>query len=145
MEKVLNGVTQKEASSKRTLSSDKFNPNQLEDNEDEWIINFDEINPDKSTSNISETSQASDSEINISLESSSMWLYFNKNPADVFGYNVCKICSKKYQISTSVSSLRKHLQTHQFQAPTKIQKIKNNITTSYNRQEQNKYDKYLIQ
>ncbi|CAG8707530.1 16853_t:CDS:2 [Funneliformis mosseae] len=42
-----------ETSSERTLSSDEFNPNQLEDNEDEWVINFDEINP---ASNISETS-----------------------------------------------------------------------------------------
>ncbi|CAG8583135.1 6597_t:CDS:2 [Funneliformis mosseae] len=47
-----------EASSERTLSSDGFNPNQLEDNEDEWVINLDEINPDESASNISETSQA---------------------------------------------------------------------------------------
>ena len=41
-----------EASSERTLSSDEFNPNQLEDNEDEWVINLNEINPDKSASNI---------------------------------------------------------------------------------------------
>jgi hypothetical protein len=134
-----------EASSERTLSSNEFNPNQLDNNEDEWVINLDEINPDESASNISRTSQASDSETNISLGSSSVWLYFNKNPADAFGYNVCKICSKKYQISTSVSSIRKHLQTHQLQASTKIQKIKNNITTPYNRQEQNEHDKYLIQ
>ncbi|CAG8704786.1 8101_t:CDS:1, partial [Funneliformis mosseae] len=73
-----------EASSERILSSDKFNPNQLENNEDEWVINLDEINPNESANNISETSQASDSETNILLESNSVWLYFNKNPADAF-------------------------------------------------------------
>ncbi|CAG8695874.1 1182_t:CDS:2, partial [Funneliformis mosseae] len=107
-----------EASSERILSSDEFNLNQLEDNENEWVINLDEINPNESASNILETSQASNSETNISLGSSRVWF---------------------------VSSLRKYLQTYQLQTPTKIQKIKNNITTSYNRQEQNEYDKYLIQ
>ncbi|CAG8745576.1 1717_t:CDS:1, partial [Funneliformis mosseae] len=57
------------------------------DNEDKWVINLDEINPDESVSNISEASQASDSETNILLGSSNMWLYFNKNPTDAFGYN----------------------------------------------------------
>ncbi|CAG8527433.1 12789_t:CDS:2, partial [Funneliformis mosseae] len=83
-------MTQKqkeETFSERILSSDEFNPNQLEDNEDKWVINLDEINPDKSASNISETSQVSDSETNISLGNNSVWLYFNKNPADAFGYN----------------------------------------------------------
>ncbi|CAG8678083.1 6441_t:CDS:2, partial [Funneliformis mosseae] len=54
------------ASFERILSSDEFNSNQLENNKD---------------------NQASDSETNILLGSSSVWLYFNKNPADVFSYN----------------------------------------------------------
>ncbi|CAG8438484.1 1853_t:CDS:2 [Funneliformis mosseae] len=53
-------MTQKEqkeeASFERTLSSDEFNLNQLKNNEDEWIINFDKINPDELANNISETS-----------------------------------------------------------------------------------------
>ncbi|CAG8652421.1 7132_t:CDS:2, partial [Funneliformis mosseae] len=73
MKKVLNGATQieqkEEAFSKRTLSSDKFNPNQFEDNEDEWVINLNEINLNKSASNISGTNQALDLKINISLGS----------------------------------------------------------------------------
>ncbi|CAG8652679.1 14414_t:CDS:2 [Funneliformis mosseae] len=71
-----------ETFSERTLSSNEFNPNQLEDNKNEWIINLDKINSNESASNILKTNQASNSKTNISLGSSSMWLYFNKNPAD---------------------------------------------------------------
>ena len=49
--------------------------------------------------------------------------YFDKNPNDALGYNVCKKCSKKFKITTSVSILRTHLKTHQLKAPTKKQAV----------------------
>jgi len=130
---------QEETLSEKTLSDEEFNPNQfeyvcegeVEDDGDEW-------------ESVSQVSGASES----SISSSSVWIYFDKNPALAPGYNVCKKCSKKYQLSTSVTSLRKHLKTHQLKAPTRTEKIekKNEFPLSpFSKREQDQHDKYLIQ
>lgn len=121
--------------SEKTLSDDEFNPNQLvdisEDEEDEW-------------ESVSQVSGASTSTA-LSEGSSSVWMYFDRDPVDAPGYNVCKNCSKKYKLSTSVSSLRKHLRTHQLNAPTRAEKREKKTDNPLSKREQAEYDKYLIQ
>jgi len=92
--------------SEGTLSDEEFDPNQFadENDENEW----------DSVSQISETSTLTD----LLSNSSSVWLYFDRSPAFAPDYNVCKTCSKKYKSSSSVTTLRKHLQDHQLKAPT---------------------------
>jgi len=41
----------------------------------------------------------------LSISGSSVWTYFDKNPADAQGFNVCKKCSTKYKSSTSITIL----------------------------------------
>ncbi len=87
-----------ETLSENTLSGEEFDPNdpnQLEeDNEDEW----------ESVSQVSGVSGTSTS-MAFSGSSSSVWIYFDKDPAHALGHSVCKKCSKKYKLSTSVSVL----------------------------------------
>ena len=150
---------EEEIHSEKTLSDDEFDPNHIHDDDDDddndddddgWEINLDEeispinldeeISPSESASQISGAS-ASTASSNIT---SSVWLYFDKNPAHTPGYNVCKRCSKKYQLSTSVTSLRKHLKTHQLKAPTKGQKIEQKKECALDKDEQEQHDKYLV-
>ena len=129
-------IEMEEIDSEKTISDDEFDPNQFEhmhdddgDDDDGWEINLDdevnlinlneEINPSESASQVS---GASTSRASSNNTSSAVWLYFDKNLAHTPGYNVCKVCSKKYQLSTSVTSLRKHLKIHQLRAPTRTQK-----------------------
>ena len=75
------------------------------------------INPDKSVSQVSRlNSEAS------SISGSSVWTYFDKNPADAQGFNVCKRCSTKYKSSTSITILRNHLKKHQIEISIKKHK-----------------------
>ena len=126
-----------ETLSEKTLSDDEFDPNQFldecedEDNTDVWDL----------VSQVSGFSGTSTS----GGTSSSVWIYFDRNPANAPGYNVCKKCSKKYKVTTSVSSLRKHLQAHQLKAPTRTEKSEKKINTPFSKQEQKEHDNYLVQ
>jgi len=126
---------QEEAVSEISLSDEEFDPNQFENSEDEW-----EIGPDESASQVS---KASESTI-LSDCSSSVWIYYEKNPTYAPGFNVCTKCSKKYKTSTSVSNLRKHLETHQIKTLTKKQKITKKKEIRFNKKEQEEHDNYLI-
>ena len=77
--------------SEETISDEDFDPIN-EDDGDEW-------------DSVSQISGISEISISSNL-SSSVWMYFDKNPAYAPDYNVCRSCSKKYQQSTSVSTLR---------------------------------------
>ena len=133
------------ALSESTLSDDELNSDQSEHRE-EWIDN---IIPDES---ISQVAHITDSEVNTNSEistlttaGSTVWLYFDKNPSDTLGYNVCKKCSKKFKITTSMSTLRTHLKTHQLKAPTKKQAVVIKKKNPFDEEEQNKHDEHLIQ
>lgn len=116
--------------SEKTISDEEFD--QLSEDDDEWdsVSLF---------SGISETSTSS----NFS-SSSSVWLYFDKSPAYAPDYNVCQKCSKKYNQATSVTVLRKHLQGHKLDAPTRTEK-KNKKSDPLSKKEQKEHDKYLVQ
>ena len=144
--------------SEKTLSDEEFVPNQFDDdddddNDDGWDINLEEeinlisfdeeISPSESASQISGASSTSTAPSNNTI-SSTVWLYFDKNPAHTPGYNVCKRCSKKYQLSSSVSTLRKHLKTHQLKAPTKAQNLEQKNECAFDKDEQEEHDKYLV-
>ena len=115
-----------ETLSEKTISDDEFDPNKLvdirededEDEDDEWESVSQILRASTSTS-LSEQSK------NVS----SVWIYFDKNPVDAPGYNVCKSCSKKYQSSTSVTVLRNHFSAHQLKAPTRAEKNEKKLTT----------------
>lgn len=144
--------------SEKTLSDEEFDPNHdyddNDDDDDEWEINLEEeinlinldeeISPSESASQISGASGTSAAPSNYII-SSTVWLYFDKNPAHTPGYNVCKKCSKKYQLSSSVSTLRKHLKTHQLKAPTRVQNVEQKKTSAFDKDEQEEHDKYLVQ
>jgi len=74
-----------------------------------------------------------------------VWEYFNRNPLNLPGYNVCKKYSTKYKVSTGVSTLQKHLQKHKLNVPIKKQEILViKRTDPFNKQEQEEHDNYLI-
>jgi len=121
-----------ETFSEGTISDDEFDPNQFVDEGiDEW----------DSVSQFSEVSEAS---ISSDFSGSSVWLYFDKNPDHAPDHNVCKNCSKKYKPSTSVTTLRKHLQEHQLQAPTRSERKGEKRDNPLSKKEQKKYDNYLV-
>jgi|GEM_PF-6711828 len=123
-----------ETISEKTLSDEEFDPNQFvdEDDENEW-------DSASQVSGISETSTSTD------LSISNVWLYFDRNPEFVPDYNVCKTCSKKYKQSTSVTILRKHLQEHQLEAPTRAEKKGKKRVNPLGKKEQRVYNEYLVQ
>jgi len=123
-----------ETISEKTLSDDEFDLNQFVDEDDgnEWDLA-------SQVSGISETSISTD------LSISSVWMYFDRNPEFAPDYNVCRICSKKYKQSTSVTTLRKHLQEHQLKAPTRAERKGKTSNNPLSKKEQNEYDKYLVQ
>jgi hypothetical protein len=101
----------------------------------------DDINPNESVSQISQDSGASSL-----ISGSSVWLYFDKNPSYALGFNVCKKCSTKYKLSTSVTTLRKHLEKHQLKVPTKKYKVIGiKKQDPFEKEEQKEHDDYLIQ
>ena len=102
-------MEQAEEASVKTLSDDEFDPNQFEDEYDKDENNCKKENDGDEWETFSQISGIT-SETSTSTASSSVWIYFDKNPEYAQGYNVCKSCSKKYQLSTSVTTLRKHLE-----------------------------------
>jgi len=78
--------------------------------------NFDNVNLDYFNSQVFSDAQSEITDTNISVTSSTssltsnpLWKYYNRNPSDAQGYNVCKNCSIKYKITTGTSTLCKHL------------------------------------
>lgn len=128
-----------EGFSEKTISGDELNFDQLEP-EREWA---DEIIPDESVSQIT---CDTGSEIDASaITGSTVWLFFDKNPSYAVGYNVCKKCSKKFKVTTSVTTLRSHLKIHQLKAPTKKQTSTTKQKNPFNEEEQSRHDEHLIQ
>jgi hypothetical protein len=141
------GDKAEEVLSEKTLSGEESDSNQHvdEDNEDKFIqpINEDEGEWDTVSQISVETSEIITSTFS-SGKNSSVWIYFDKNPAHTPGYNVCKICSKKYKSTTSVTVLRKHLESHKLKAPKKSEKSEK-VQDPFNKREQEEHDEYLIQ
>jgi len=79
----------------------------------------------------------------ISLRESAVWRYFDKNPTYAPEHNVCKVCSKRYKPTTSVTILRKHLGKHNLVAPPRNQNVVTRVNP-FNKQEQQEHTKYLI-
>ncbi|CAB5386900.1 unnamed protein product [Rhizophagus irregularis] len=81
----------------------------------------DDINPNESISQIfqSETSSLISLTSAGSSGSSAVWLYFNKDLPHARGFNICKLCPAKYRLTTSMFTLRKHLEKHQLKVPVK--------------------------
>ncbi|GBB93663.1 hypothetical protein RclHR1_22090001 [Rhizophagus clarus] len=103
----------------------------------------DTINPDESVSQVLNKNSEVDSEAST-LSGSSVWLFFDKNPDSAPGYNVCKECSAKYKLSSSVTTLRKHLEKHRFKVPTKKQVVETKKKEPFKEDEQKKHDEYLV-
>jgi hypothetical protein len=103
-----------------------------------------EINPDESVSQVSRLSSKALS-ISTSITESSVWTYFDKNPPDAQGFNVCKKCSKKYKPSTSATILRNHLKKHQISIPIKKHKVIIEKKNPFNKEEQKEHDNHLVQ
>ena len=131
-----------ETLSERTLSGGELNTDQLEP-EGEWV---DDIIPDESISQVTRDTELTNSEISAStIAGSTVWLYFDKNPSHASGYNVCKKCNKKFKATTSVTTLRTHLKTHQLKAPTRKQTVVTKQKNPFDEEEQNRHNEYLIQ
>ena len=128
--------------SERTMSDEESDPNKFVDEDaDEW----DSVSQDRDADEWDLASQVSGaSETSTTDFSSSVWIYFDKNPAYAPVYNVCKICSKKYSPSTSVTVLRNHLQGHQLKAPTRIEKKGKKCDNTFSKKDQRECDKYLV-
>lgn len=117
-------MEEEEIFSEKTLSDEESNHDRLE-NIDLWE---DEVRPDES---VSQVINNTDSEVNANskmntsdtsnFKGSTVWLYFDKSQIYASGYNVCKRCTKRFKVSTSVTVLRAHLTTHQSKAPTRKQ------------------------
>ncbi len=83
---------------------------------------------------------------NSTLEKSSVWEHFDRNPSNLSGYNGCRKCPTKYKVSTDVLTLWKHLQKHKLNVPVKKQGILIiKKTDPFNKQEQEEHDNYLIE
>jgi hypothetical protein len=102
------------------------------------------INPDESISHVFTDVQSEITDASTSSKESTVWKYFYKRPHFAPGHNVCKTCSTKYELTTSVTTLRKHLKLHQLYAPSKKQSTMTRMD-SFNRQEQDEHTKYLVQ
>lgn len=125
--------------SERTMSDEESDSNKsVDEDADEW----DSVSQDRDANEWDSVSGAS--ETSTTDFSSSVWIYFDKNPAYAPGYNVCKTCSKKYSPSTSVTVLRNHLQGHQLKAPTRVEK-KGKKCDNISKKDQGECDKYLVQ
>ena len=129
--------------SERTMSDEESDLNKsVDEDADEW----DSVSQDRDADELDSVSQVSGaSETSTTDFSSSVWIYFDKNPVDAPGYNVCKSCSKKYQSSTSVTVLRNHLSAHQLKAPTRAEKNEKKTDNPLSKREQQEYNKYLVQ
>jgi hypothetical protein len=74
---------------------------------------------------------------------STVWNHFDKKPSYAPEHNVCRICSVRYKSTTSVTTLRKHLKTHQLEAPPRKQSIVTRVNP-FDQREQQEHTKYLI-
>lgn len=111
-----------------------------------YYEDFDNINPDESISQVFgvEQSEADVTSSSVS-RTSAVWEYFDRNPPHAQGYNVCKMCSHKYMLTTGVSSLRKHLnEHHQLQPPSRNQRVTIRMHP-FGEKEQKEHTKYLLQ
>ena len=126
------------------LIDEEFNPNQEgeEHDSDEWE---DALDPDESASQVSHTTYTGSeaSSLDITTSGSAVWLHFDREPSYAPGYNVCKICSNRYKVTTGVSSLRKHLKKHELKAPAKKYNNSNKKSEPFDEQ-QEIHNKYLI-
>ena len=138
-------MEQAEEASVKTLSDDEFDPNQFEDEYDKDKNNREKENDGDEWESFSQISGITSETSTSTASSSSVWIYFDKNPEYAQGYNVCKSCSKKYQLSTSVTTLRKHLDKHELKAPTKTERSEKRKDNPFNKREQKEHDNYLIQ
>lgn len=75
---------------------------------------------------------------------SNVWDYFDKKPAYAPEHNICRMCPARYRSTTSVTTLRKHLKTHQLEIPVRKQSTITRMNP-FNQQEQQEHTKYLIQ
>ncbi len=88
------------------MSYDEFESEEIINNEENDFENlWEDINPNESISQIYNIENTESESETIAEVGSSVWLYFNKSPSHAPGYNVCKKCSNKYKLTTSVSSL----------------------------------------
>ncbi|GBC27415.1 zinc finger BED domain-containing protein RICESLEEPER 2-like [Rhizophagus irregularis DAOM 181602=DAOM 197198] len=130
-----------------SLSDEEFVPDQkdlvLDDEEfdEEWedVLDLDETASQLSCMNIGSDTDASD--ITTTL-GSAVWQYFDKNPSYAPGYNICKICSNRYRITTSISTLRKYLNKHSLSVPKKKYVVIEK-RDPFDEEEQQIHDKYL--
>lgn len=125
-----------ETLSERTLSDEESDPNKFVDDDNEDADEWDSVSQVSQNKSVDDDNGDADewdlvSQVLGACEiidlSSSVWIYFDKNPVYAPGYNVCKTCSKKYSPSTSVTVLRNHLQGHQLKAPTRAEKRGKNL------------------
>jgi hypothetical protein len=134
--------------SEKTISDEELDLDQPIEPEEEW----EDIRPEESVSQVvnntnsevdagSETSTFSTS----NFKGSSVWLYFDKSPSYASGHNVCKRCSKRFKVSTSVTVLRTHLLTHQLRAPTRKQAVVIKKKNPFDVEDQDRHDEFLIQ
>src|ERR1044072_7826423 len=120
-------------------SDNPYNPDNP-DNPDESIISG-SVNPDESVSQISRLTSDIDE-----TSGSAVWIYFDRNPSYAPGYNVCKKCSIRYKVTTSVTTLRNHLKKHQLKVPTKKQKtVVKKKEQPFDEAEREKHDNHLLQ
>ncbi|GES85576.1 zinc finger BED domain-containing protein RICESLEEPER 2-like [Rhizophagus clarus] len=138
---------EKELLSEETVISDDDEYN-LEYFNNREYINFNnqewdyDINPNESISQIFQGSETSSL-----VGASTVWLYFDKNPPSAPGFNVCKRCSFKYKSTTSVTTLRRHLEKHQINVPTKkyTKVVENKNQDPFEKNQQEEHDNCLIQ
>ena len=98
------------------------------------------INPNESVSQISQiTSDISET------SGSTVWIYFDKNPSYAQGFNVCKKCSNKYSITTSVTTLRTHLKKHQIKTPIKKKNVVMKKKEPFDEMERKEHDDHLVE
>lgn len=149
-------MEEEEVFSEKTLSGEEYDSDQLGDTENlESEEVWEDVRPEESASQITRNT---DSDVNTGSEmdtsdiidastitGSAVWLYFDKNPSYATGYNVCRKCSKKYNVSTSVTTLRIHLITHQLRVPTRKQKAIVKKKNPFDEEDQNRHDEFLIQ
>ncbi|CAB5355605.1 unnamed protein product [Rhizophagus irregularis] len=92
--------------------------------EDEDDVNNDGILPDESASNVNSrlSSKASSCSTTRPKSGSSVWQFFDRNSEQHPGRPVCSTCKTVFEVKTSTSTLRRHLDLHKIVAPKRKQK-----------------------
>ena len=130
-----------------SLSDKEFVPDQEDlmlegeefDEEQEDVLDPDELVSQLSCMNIGSDTGASDLTTTLG---SAIWQHFDKNPSYAPDYNICKICSNRYRIIMSVSTLRKHLSRHRLSVPKK-KHVLIEKRDPFDEEQQQIHDKYL--